>query len=406
MKAIWRNDMKKLFAVLLAAAVLLCLFAGCREETEPVDASVETTLNTEAPTEAPTEEIPAANYGKWRVALLTEDGNITDQSAIQAIYEAASAWCEERGAAFTYYAPTETTTGRFVSMTEQAIADGCNVLLMKGKTFVDAIKATAPKNPGVRYIVFDVTEKNYGDFVPPENVYTATFREEIPGFMAGYAAVKLGYRHLAFLGAVPRETIRYGYGFVQGVNAAAVELDVEREIAVEFAYGNSASPDSSEVTVYLDTMFQKKGVEICFVCGPLNGAVCEAALRAGGAKVIGADCDQATILDPVYGDGITVTSAVKSYEAAVKAALRDLIENNKWRAYGGKNAALGVISGDDPDANYVCLAPSTRYEDGKFTEEDYAALVAALLAGDYTVSDETVIAPTVEIAVNYLGNLK
>ena len=406
MKTIRRINMRKLLAVLLAAAVLVCLFAGCKVETEPADTSAATEASVEASTEAPSETPPAANYGAWRVALLTEDGNVNDHAAIQAIHEGCTAWCEAHGVAYTYYGPTATTTGRFVTMTEQAIADGCNVLLMKGKTFVDAIKATAPDNPKVKYIVFDVTEKNYGDFVPPSNVYTATFHDQLPAFMAGYAAVKLGYRHLAFLGGMPRETIRYGYGFVQGVNAAAVELDVEREVAIEYAYGNSISPDASETTVYLDNMFQNKGVEICFVCSGLSGAVCEAAQRAGGAKVIGADHDQAPLLDPVYGEGITVTSAVKSYEAAVKAALRDLIEENRWRSYGGVFAELGLVSGDDLDANYVTLAASTQFEDGKFTEDDYAALVTALLAGEYTISDETVIAPTVEIAVNYLGNLK
>ena len=49
------------------------------------------------------------------------------------------------------------------------------------------------------------------------NVYCAVYQEELCGYMAGYAAVKLGYTHLGFLGgmAVPA-VVRYGYGFVQG----------------------------------------------------------------------------------------------------------------------------------------------------------------------------------------------
>ena len=41
--------------------------------------------------------------------------------------------------------------------------------------------------------------------------------------MAGYAAVKLGYKHLGFLGGmkVPAVT-RFGYGYVQGANEADV----------------------------------------------------------------------------------------------------------------------------------------------------------------------------------------
>ena len=397
--------MKKLFAVLLAAALLVCLFAGCKDEAEPADPTAATELSTEAPTEAPTETSAAANSGKWRVALLTEDGVIDDQSPVQAIYEAGAAWCGEHGVAFASYAPTETTTGRFVSMIEQAVDDGCNILLMRGRTFVDAIKATAEKFPDVKFVIFDVTANYFGSFVLPENVYSAVFHEQLTAFMAGYAAVKLGYRHLGFLGGVPRDSVRYGYGFVQGVNAAAIELDVDREVAVEFAYGNMASPQDSDIAVYLNNMYQKKGVEICFGCGGFLSAVGEAAQRVEGAKIIGVDCDRATALDLAYGEGVTVTSAVKNYAAAVGALLRDVTEKNLWRSYGGKAETLGIVSGDDPAANFVVLAPSTQYEDGKFTEDDYAALVAALFAGEYTVSEETVIAPDVKIAVNYFGNL-
>lgn len=398
--------MKKLFAVLLALAVLVCLFTGCKNETEPAAPSAATEVPTEAPaTEAPTEQPHNADYGAWRVALLTEEGEIEDQSAMQAIYEAGLTWCEERGVAYSYYAPTETTTGRFNTMVDQAVADGCNILLMRGRTFVDVIKANAEKYPDVKFVIFDVTPNYFGDFVLPANVCSAVFYEQLAGFMAGYAAVKLGYRHLGFLGGIPRDTIRYGYGFVQGVNAAAVELDVDREVAIEFAYGNMASPGDSGIAVYLNNMYQKKGVEICFGCGGFITAVCEAAQKVDGAKVIGADCDQAPVLDPAYGEGITVTSAVKNYAAAVSAILSDAIENNRWRSHGGKAETLGVISGDDPNANFVILPPSTQFADSRFTEDDYAAFVAALHAGEYAISDETVIAPTVEIAVNYYGNL-
>ena len=406
MKAVFRIKMKKLFAGLLALAVLVSLFAGCSKDTQPADPSATTVTPTEAAaTDAPTEATHAADLGAWRVALLTEEGEIDDQSVMQALYEASATWCGERGVAFTYYAPTETTTGRFNTMVDQAVADGCNVLLMRGRTFVDVIKANAEKYPDVKFVIFDVTPNYFGDFVLPANACSAVFYEQLAGFMAGYAAVKLGYRHLGFLGGIPRDTIRYGYGFVQGVNAAAVELDVQKEVAVEFAYGNMASPGDSAIAVYLNNMYQKKGVEICFGCGGFISPVCEAAQKVDGAKVIGADCDQAPVLDPVYGEGITVTSCVRNYAAAVGAVLGDTIENNRWRSHGGKAETLGVISGDDPNANFVILAPSTQFADSRFTEDDYAAFVAALFGGEYTISDETVIAPTVDIAVNYYGNL-
>ena len=50
------------------------------------------------------------------------------------------------------------------------------------------------------------------------------FKEEISGYFAGYTAVMLGYTNLGFLGgmAVPG-VMRFGYGYVQGINEAAKE---------------------------------------------------------------------------------------------------------------------------------------------------------------------------------------
>ena len=62
--------------------------------------------------------------------------------------------------------------------------------------------------------------------ITTRKTHTAQFtRRKSPGYMAGYAAVKLGYRNLGFLGgqAVPA-VMRFGFGYVQGINDAAEEL--------------------------------------------------------------------------------------------------------------------------------------------------------------------------------------
>ena len=56
----------------------------------------------------------------------------------------------------------------------------------------------------ISFIALDVSEGDVGGTVP-ENVYCAVYKEELCGYMAGVAAVKLGYTHLGYLGgmAVP-----------------------------------------------------------------------------------------------------------------------------------------------------------------------------------------------------------
>ena len=202
--------------------------------------------------------------------------------------------------------------------------------------------------------------------------------------------------------AVPA-VIRYGYGFVQGANAAAVELGIEKDVSIQYVYGNQFYGDA-DITAYMDTLYAN-GLEICFAAGgSIYDSACEAAARVND-KIIGVDVDQAAGIDSVYGEGMTVSSAMKGLAATVTTALTDLIVNDNWAAYGGKIASLGIIS-DDPNENYVQIAPSTQYEDGKFTEADYLDLVAKIHAGEIEISDAIDVEPEAAIEVNYLGNIK
>ncbi|MBQ6431859.1 MAG: BMP family ABC transporter substrate-binding protein [Oscillospiraceae bacterium] len=401
--------MKKTVAFLLIAAMIVCLFAGCKGEAEPVASTVATSasVETSAPTEAPSIS-PYADYGAWQVALLTEESTVADQSCSRILFDAGKAWCEAHGVGFRHYAAAERTKAELVALIDLAVSDGSDVLILPDWSLTDAIKDTVGKYPDVRFVLFDMYPNEFGrDYALPANVCTAVYREEVLGFMAGFAAVMLGYRHLSFVGTKKAAPVtRYGYGFAQGAAAAALELGTEKEIAVEFAYANTTAADPA-VTAFMDDMFRNRGVELCFVCGAdIAGAVCEAAKNASSGKVIGTDVDMALILEPIYGEGVTATSAVKNYAATVQTLLSDIIEKNMWRSYSGQTHVGGIVSGKDLDANAVGLAPSTRYADGKFSEEDYAALVAALYAGDYVVSDDTKNPPKVAIAVNYLGNIK
>ena len=59
-----------------------------------------------------------------------------------------------------------------------------------------------------------------------------------------------------------------------------------------------------------------------------------------------------------------------------------------WANYGGKIETLGLVSGDDPEANYVQIPMgSTQWSDG-FSQDDYKALVADMFAGKITVSND------------------
>ena len=352
----------------------------------------------------------AASTGSYKVAMVTDYGDITDQSFNQTTWEAVVAFGKDNNVETKYYKPTSNDTAGRVASVELAIAEGYNVIVMPGYAFGGTIVEVAPNYPDVKFIALDVAKgdlletavANKGesydynpdnwkleDYVDMSNVYCAIYQEELAGYMAGYAAVKLGYKNLGFLGgmAVPA-VIRYGYGFVQGVDAAAADLGLS-DVTVKYVYGGQFFGDA-DITAVMDTWYAN-GTEVVFACGGgIYTSAVDAAKKANG-KVIGVDVDQAGVIANYAGvDGLTVTSAMKGLYPATYDALNDIINNGNWANYVGKIATLGLVSADDPEANYVQIpmGEGTQWSDS-FTQDDYKAMVADMYSGKITVSNDT-----------------
>ena len=338
------------------------------------------------------------------VAMITDYGDITDQSFNQTTYEACKAFCEAQGLQFTYYKPAGDSDAERVAAIEKAIDDGFTALVMPGYAFGGAISQTVNTYPDVKFIGLDISAGDLTLETIPANLYCAVYQEELCGYMAGYAAVKLGYKHLGFLGgmAVPA-VVRYGYGFVQGANAAAA-ADSLTDVVVEYVYGNQFYGDA-DITAYMDNWYQTLGVEVVFACGGgIYNSAAEAAAKVNG-KVIGVDVDQSGIIDSTYGAGMTVTSAMKGLAATVNTVLAN-VQNGTFE--GGKIDNLGLVSAV-PAENYVQIPTTTQFVEGKFTNADYEALVADMFAGKVTVSNDTTATAAsfgTAVAVNEYGNIK
>lgn len=355
------------------------------------------------------------------IAMITDSGDVTDQGYNQAAYEACRNWAEINDVPFTYYKPDGASDEARNASVDEAVAGGADIIVMPGYLFAATIVSQPERYPDVKFIALDVSagdlcDKAVGeaytgnpedysvtDYYHEENVYCCTYQEEIPGYMVGYAAVKTGYRHLGFLGGVSAPVVhRYGYGYLQGIDAAAAELGVTDEIVVEYICGGQFFGDA-DITGVMDTWYSEKGVEIVFSCGgAIYTSAADAAAKAGG-KVIGVDSDQQPVIDGEYGQGITVTSAMKDLTGTVTAVLTG-IRDGKWDDYAGKIENLGIVS-ENPEENYVQLPiRSTQWSDA-FTEDDYRALIKAMYSGEITVSSDTSVMPEVEVKVTDYGSI-
>ena len=284
--------MKKFFALLLSLAMVLALVAcGQKETTTPDD------------TKTPNDTTPEVEY---KVAMITDYGDITDQSFNQTTYEACKAFAEDNSIEFSYFKPAGDNTADRVAMIEKAVDEGFNVIVMPGYAFGGAIVEAAPEFPDVKFIALDVaagdlletavakagesydyTPENWdlNKYVDMSNVYCAVYQEELCGYMAGYATVKLGYKSLGFLGgmAVPA-VVRYGYGFVQGANAAAADMGLT-DVTINYIYGGQFFGDA-DITAVMDTWYQG-GTEVVFACGGgIYTSAVDAAKKIGVIKVL------------------------------------------------------------------------------------------------------------------------
>ena len=397
--------MKKFLAMILALVMALSLVAcGDKKDDAKTDDNQGDT-----------------NETTYKVAMITDYGDITDQSFNQTTYEACKAFADANKIEFSYFKPAGDNTADRVAMIESAVDEGYNVIVMPGYAFGGAIVEAAPQHKDVKFIALDVGKGDLleagvaakgeeydhnpdnwdlATYVDMSNVYCAIYQEELCGYMAGYAAVKLGYKNLGFLGgmAVPA-VVRYGYGFVQGVDAAAAELKLT-DVKVNYVYGGQFFGDA-DITAAMDTWYAG-GTQVVFACGGgIYTSAVDAAKKVEGAKVIGVDVDQAGVIanyaagegaDQATIDGykaLTVTSAMKGLYPATYDTLTDVIINGNWANYAGKIATLGLVSADDPALNYVQIPmESTQWADGAFTQDDYKALVKAMFDGTLTVSND------------------
>ena len=336
------------------------------------------------------------------IAQCCDVGTLDDESFNQACWDACTAYADNNGLEASPYLPAgeDATDEDRETLIRQAVNDGANAVVCVGYLYGPALAWAATEYPDISFIGIDITAYDIsgGDTIPA-NVYCVTFKEEQAGYLAGYGVVKDGYTKLGFLGgmAVPA-VIRYGYGYVQGADAAAQELGASCEM--NYYYGGQFYGDAN-ITSKMEGWYSN-GTQVVFACGGgIYTSAVEAALKNNG-YVIGVDVDQNYIgangvADGTYAYNPFITSAMKGLSEAVSTALSD-IEAGEWSTIAATNGNFGLEDGD-----YVGLPTaedSWNFE--TFTVEEYEALKQKIASGEIVVdnSSDDATKPTVSEFTN------
>ena len=385
--------MKKLLALVMAAAMALSLAAcgGTPASTstpasEPASAS--TPASEPASEPAQTETVSADDIednmtsadGKYQVAFVTDVGQLKDKSFNQGTYDGVKLYAAANGLSYKYYQPANgdqaTDDDRYDAM-KAAVDSGAEVVVCAGYLQEAALKRAAMEFPEVPFVFIDGYPLTDDAGNTLTNVAGIAFQEEQAGYLAGFAAVKDGFTKLGFSGGgggTNDACCRFGYGYVQGANAAASELGITVDMNYSWEYGATFQA-STELQTMISGWYAN-GTEIVFACGGSMFQSISAAASANDGYVIGVDVDQSGESDTV------VTSAMKGLSDAVQWAVAKVYDGT-FSEIGGNATSLGV---KDNAVELPTAADSWRFE--TFTVEEYEALYQQMLDGTLVVDND------------------
>ena len=380
--------MKKFAALLLALAMVLGM-AACSSNTpsnspstapsasQPVDSKEPEPSN--EPSNEPTvvtnpDEIDdnmTSSDGKYEIAFVTDVGQLKDKSFNQGTYDGVKLYAYNNGLSYKYYQPANgdkaTDDDRYDAM-KAAVDAGAKVVVCAGFMQAAALERAAKEFTDTKFVFID------GWNMGLDNVAGIAFKEEQAGYFAGYAVVMEGFTKLGFSGGGGGDNppcCRYGYGFVQGADAAAKELGVNVEIKYSWEYGASFSPSQELQT--MASGWYTNGTEIIFACGGNMFQSIVAAASANDGWVVGVDVDQSPESDTV------VTSAMKGLSASVQWAVAKAYDGT-WSEIGNNATSLGV----EDDAVGI---PTATWSLTNWSVEDYNALYEQVLNGEIVIDD-------------------
>ena len=389
--------MKKFLALILALVMALSLVA-CGEQkqldiqepdnTDPEDTQTQTVVNADDIADEMTSE-----DGKYEIAFVTDVGQLKDKSFNQGTFDGVKLYAAANGLSYKYYQPANgdqaTDDDRYDAM-KAAADNGAKIIVCAGFMQGNALAKAAAEFTDVSFVFVDGWAMADADGNPLTNTLGIAFQEEQCGYLAGYAVVKEGYTKLGFTGGgggTNPACCRYGYGFVQGADAAAKELGVKVDMNYSWQYGASFSA-SPELQTMVSGWYEA-GTEVVFACGGSMFASVAAAAGAADGKVVGVDVDQSTESDTV------ITSAMKGLADSVQWALGKFY-SNEFASIGGVGTSLGA------NENAVGL-PTATWSLTKWTVDEYNTMLKDIVNGTITIdSDYNNLKSTDNVTLNII----
>ena len=334
--------MKKRLGIIIMALCLMTAVSGCGGPSDPIT-----------------------------YALVTGSGGLTGNKA------AAMAWNGEQNFALA----GGTSAGRYVASPQDkadldaaiktAVDAGASTVVCVGADLEQAGYTAQSRYGKVRFIMLGGQPRaaDGGDASIGENTIAVTFDVSQIGYLAGYAAIRDGKRHLAFMAGTESEDAgNYERGFRKGAEDASSELGLTPgEVTVETVYAESDALSPLVMQKALD--LYDAGCELIMAHGDaIQTAVIKAA-ESRGKQVATAGTDLRTVSDSVVMGSLYDSG--QAVEAALLEAGQEDFAGGRVESYGAAEESV------DLGIDYDKMA--------FFTEADYDQVYEGLAGGSRAI---------------------
>lgn len=331
----------------------------------------------------------ACSAGEVEAVLVTDTGGVNDKSFNQGTWEGLQDACSELGIGASYI---ETQSEADLEGNLRQAAQQAPIVVASGFLFEKAIGKIAQEFPDTNFVIIDgqPTDEN-GNPLELDNVNAYFFNEEEAGYLVGYIAAKTSEtKKIGFIGGLEIPSVqKFGWGYVQGAQAA------DPNVEVAYEYTNSFS-DTAKGKTTAKTMFAA-GCDVIFTAaGGVNNGAVEAAIEETSTnpnvKIIGVDRDMYE--DGIYGasnESVILTSAIKKTGKVALDAVKGIKAGEDLPAVSN----LSVVDG------YVGLPETNPNLEGQedLIKEAQASLEQTL-NGDGVKSTKDEVVSTVTIKIN------
>lgn len=281
-------QLKKLFAVGLAAVMMSSLLVGCSSKTE-------------------------SNEDVYKIGMISDTGGVNDESFNQSTWEGLQQAQEKYGKDKVQVKYVESSQeADYTPNIETFVEEDLDLIIGVGYKMAGAIEEASKNYPDVQFAIIDHSYEKQ-----PENVTSLIYEDNTAAYLAGLvAAKKTETNKVAFIGGIKSATLdKFEYGFRAGVKAANPKC----ELTVRYLNSFSDSALAKSVA----NQMHKDGVDVIYTAAGAAGTGAIEAAKENNKMAIGVDVDQS----PLAPDNI-ISSTMKNVNVSIVNLVGEILEDN------------------------------------------------------------------------------